>query len=186
MNHSGTAGRSPSGAAEDPRMPRPPTKWIGEVFARLELPLLSYARRQLGSNQAAAGDVVQEAFVRLCQQRWPEIESHATAWLYRTCRNRAIDLNRREGRMNSTTSDTDVSTLHDRSRQPPETLERDEQLSILRSHLTQLSDRQQEVLRLRLHDNLSYKQIAEIMGLTSTNVGFILHQAIATLRAGLS
>jgi RNA polymerase sigma factor (sigma-70 family) len=48
-----------------------------------------------------------------------------------------------------------------------------------------LPDRQQEVLRLKFNAGLSYKEIAEVTGLTSTNVGFILHTAIAKLRKRL-
>ena len=36
--------------------------------------------------------------------------------------------------------------------------------------------------RLKFHGGLSYREIAEVMGITSTNVGFILHTAISKLR----
>lgn len=166
---------------------RPPREWIAQVFAQLESPLVGYASQQLRGDYEAARDVVQEAFVKLCQQAWPAIEPQCTAWLYRTCRNRAIDLNRREGRMSSTTSGTDVSILHDQHDPPPDQrAEQVEQIDRVRMQLDKLPNRQQEILRLRLHDNLSYKQIAEITGLTATNVGYHLHQAIATLRANVS
>ena len=85
--------------------------------------------------------------------------------------------------MSATTSSTDVTSLQDRHGPPPdEQAERGEQLDRVRLQVDQLPGRQQEILRLRLHDNLSYKQIAEVTGLTVTNVGFQLHQAIATLR----
>lgn len=162
----------------------PPQEWIAQMFARLEVPLVGYAARHLRGDLETARDVVQEAFVKLCQQPWPEIEPQATAWLYRTCRNRAIDLNRREGRMSTTTPATDVSQLPDQHDPPPHLrAELTEQIDRVRLQLDQLPDRQQELLRLRLHENLSYKQIAEVTGLTATNVGYLLHQAIATLRA---
>ena len=50
----------------------------------------------------------------------------------------------------------------------------------------QLSPRQQEVLRLRLHAGLSYREIAEVTGLTVSNVGFHLHQAVRSLRDSLA
>jgi RNA polymerase sigma-70 factor (ECF subfamily) len=50
----------------------------------------------------------------------------------------------------------------------------------------QLSPRQQEVLRLRLHAGLSYREIAEVTGLTVSNVGFHLHQAVRNLRDSLA
>lgn len=165
---------------------RPPQAWLARMFARWEQPLLNYAWRLLRGDHSAAQDVVQEAFVKLCGQPWPDIEPHAIAWLYRICRNAAIDLNRRRGRMNSIQSSSDVSEVLDRHSSPPEELaEQVEELDRVRSQIDRLPDQQQEILRLRLQDNLSYKQIAAVTGLTVTNVGYHLHQAIATLRAAV-
>lgn len=68
---------------------------------------------------------------------------------------------------------------------PGQVLDRDEQLGQVREQLASLSQKQQEVLRLRLHDGLSYKQIAEVTGLTVSSVGFQIHDAIARLRRKL-
>lgn len=164
----------------------PPSHWVAEVFARLEVPLVAYVRRQLWGDLEAARDIVQDAFVKLCQEAWPDIEPHATAWLYRTCRNRAIDLSRREGRMSAIHTGTDVASLQDRNRPGPDfRAEVGEQLDQLRAGVNLLTEQQQEVLRLRLHDGLSYRQIAEVTGLTITNVGYHLHQAITQLRTRL-
>jgi RNA polymerase sigma-70 factor (ECF subfamily) len=165
---------------------RPPSVWVTRVFAQLEGPLLDYTRRRLAGDLETARDVVQEAFVKLCQQAWPDIEPHAKAWLYKTCRNRAIDLTRREGRMNRVHTSTDVSTLHDRSqRQPEDRVTQGEHREKMRSQIEDLPDRQQEILRLRMQAGLSYKQIAEVTGLSATHVGYQLHQAITSLRVGL-
>ncbi len=83
-------------------------------------------------------------------------------------------------------SDADVSTLADKlGVSPSEELDRRESLAQLNVELGKLSPQQQEILRLRLHAGLSYKQIAEVMELTVTNVGYHLHQAIVTLRQRL-
>ena len=81
---------------------------------------------------------------------------------------------------------TDVASLQDRAGQGPDhQAEEGEQLEQLRAGVGQLTEQQQEVLRLRLHDGLSYRQIAEVTGLTITNVGYHLHQAISQLRTRL-
>jgi RNA polymerase sigma-70 factor, ECF subfamily len=173
-------------SSRDEKQAIPPSTWVADQFARLEIPLVAFVRRRLGSLEQAR-DVVQEAFVKLCQEKWPEIEERATAWLYLTCRNRAIDLSRREGRMHALHTNADVGLVQDqRNPKPGKQLEEDEQMAQLREHLNQLTDQQQEVLRLRLHDGLSYRQIAEVTGLTVTNVGYHLHQAIAQLRSRVS
>lgn len=84
-------------------------------------------------------------------------------------------------------SPTDVATLADHlGTRPDEHLAEQERLQRLSQELGRLSDQQQEILRLRLHGGLSYKQIAEVMELSVTNVGYHLHQAIVTLRQRLN
>lgn len=166
----------------------PPRAWIAERFEELEAPLLAYVARKLrlGNKLDVARDIVQEAFVKLCQQPWPKIEPHAQAWLYRTCRNRAIDLTRREGRMSTMHSAADVSTLDNRHGPSPGVDARQaEQLAKVQNQLECLPERQQELLRLRLQDGLSYKQIATVTGLSPSNVGYLLHQAVTSLRKKL-
>ena len=48
--------------------------------------------------------------------------------------------------------------------------------------LSELPDNQQEVVRLKYHHDMSYRQISEITNLTVSNVGYLIHTAIATLR----
>ena len=49
-----------------------------------------------------------------------------------------------------------------------------------------LSPRQQEVVRLRMQAGLSYREIADVTGLTVSNVGFHLHEAVRKLRDSLA
>jgi RNA polymerase sigma-70 factor (ECF subfamily) len=42
------------------------------------------------------------------------------------------------------------------------------------------------LVRLKFHDDLSYKDIAARTGLTTGNVGFILHHALKTIAAELA
>lgn len=45
-----------------------------------------------------------------------------------------------------------------------------------------LPKNQKEVIELKFKTELSYKEIAEVTGLSVSNVGFLLHTAIKTLR----
>ena len=56
---------------------------------------------------------------------------------------------------------------------------------IVRVEIDRLPPRQRELLLLRVQEKKSYKEIAEIAGLTATNVGFILHQAMKALSTRL-
>jgi RNA polymerase sigma-70 factor (ECF subfamily) len=84
-------------------------------------------------------------------------------------------------------SPVDVATLADHlAKRPDESLDQQERLQRLAQEVGRLSEQQQEILRLRLHGGLSYKQIAEVMDLSVTNVGYHLHQAVVTLRQRMS
>lgn len=60
----------------------------------------------------------------------------------------------------------------------------EEQLRV-EAAVKQLPAREQELLTMRLTHELSYKQIADITGLSVSNVGFLLHQAVTRLREAL-
>ena len=52
--------------------------------------------------------------------------------------------------------------------------------------LADLPTNQQEVVRLKFQDGLSYRDIAEVTGLTQSNVGYLLHTAVKRLRERLA
>lgn len=60
-----------------------------------------------------------------------------------------------------------------------------ETIAILHQHLEALPRKEQEVLVLRLQQGLSYKQIAEVLELSVSHVGVLIHQAILKLRDSL-
>src|SRR3954451_19383879 len=73
--------------------------WVRGAVAQFEGPLTLYATRLLG-NAEAARDVVQETYLRLCVQDRAAIEPRLVEWLFTVCRNRALDVLRKENRMN--------------------------------------------------------------------------------------
>src|SRR5512147_728287 len=72
--------------------------WVREAVARFEGPLAVYATRLLGDAESAR-DVVQDTFLRLCCQDRASIGDHLAEWLFTVCRNRALDVLRKEHRM---------------------------------------------------------------------------------------
>lgn len=64
-------------------------------------------------------------------------------------------------------------------------MEQAETESQVRDLLGDLPENQQEVVRLKFQDNLSYRDIAEVTGLTVSNVGYLLHVAVKRLREQL-
>lgn len=69
---------------------------------------------------------------------------------------------------------------------PGRTLEREEQHEAMLRLIGRLPHNQQEVVRLKFQNGFSYQEISRITSLSVTNVGFILHTAIKSLRQQIS
>jgi RNA polymerase sigma-70 factor (ECF subfamily) len=125
--------------------------------------------------------VVQETFLRLCQQNRASVEPHVAEWLYTVCRNRALDVLRKEKRMKPLTSNQ--AELREAGQPtPPEAAEQKESTSRILGELRALPSDQQEVIRLKFQHGLSYKEISRITGFSGSHVGVLIHRGIQQLR----
>jgi RNA polymerase sigma-70 factor (ECF subfamily) len=155
--------------------------WIEAVIARHEAPLLRYATHLCGREETAR-DVVQDAFFKLCEADPDAVAEHVGAWLYRVCRNRVIDLSRRDRAMRPL-DDARLAATASAEPPPATALEQRESKALLLDLLARLPERQQEVVRLKFQAGLSYREIADVTGQSVTNVGFLIHGALRKLRA---
>src|SRR5215813_5577011 len=128
-------------------------EWIAEALARYEAPLLRFAARLLRDGDRAR-DTVQETFLQLCQQDRDAVEGHLAAWLFRVCRNRALDLRRKETRV-----ETLENEAADPQAGPSELVEHREDAGLVKKILESLPESQQEAVYLRFQTGLSYKEI---------------------------
>lgn len=145
------------------------------------MPLTRYATRLLGDADRAR-DVVQDTFVKFMLQAPEGINGHAVEWLFTVCRHRALDVLRKEGRM-LRFEDGQVERVTAHEPRPGRDLERAETRATLLHMIDRLPPNQQEVVRLKFQHGFSYKEIARITDLSVTNVGFLIHTAVARLRA---
>jgi len=81
----------PAGIAEKQR-------WVLEAVDRHELPLLRFAVRLLGAEDAAR-DAVQHAFLKLCGQSPERLRGREGPWLMTVCRNHIVDTWRQVGNL---------------------------------------------------------------------------------------
>ncbi len=155
-------------------------QWIRSLVERHGSPLTRYARTFTGDAESAR-DAVQETFLRLCRQDADKIAGHSKPWLYKVCRSRALDYLRKEGRM--TPVDNTLLELNEASEPSPSAeLEKNEKVDTVLQVIESLPPNQKEVVRLKFQNELSYKEIAEVTGLSVTNVGFLLHVALKFIR----
>ena len=157
--------------------------WVRSVLDQYERPLLRYAAGIVGDVDHAR-DVVQDTFLKLWQKPPDRSGNHVAQWLYTVCRNRALDVRKKERRMKPLTDHTDQGRpAGDPS--PPQALIDSETAGQVTAALAVLPENQQEVLRLKFQNGFSYKQIAGITGLSVSNVGYLIHVGIQALRSQL-
>jgi RNA polymerase sigma factor (sigma-70 family) len=167
-------------------------KQLEALLERYERPLVSYAHRILGDLESAR-DVVQETFLKWIETQppYPMGEKSAVegggrleAWLFTVCRNRAIDLQRRQSRIVPLKFGEEEGgwDLEARETGPDADAERRELAEELAHYVDQLPASQREVVHLKFQMDRSYKEISELTGLSVGNVGFLLHRALRKLR----
>ncbi|MBN2684342.1 MAG: sigma-70 family RNA polymerase sigma factor [Pontiellaceae bacterium] len=163
----------------------PETLQLETVIDDYQTVLLRYAAGVL-NNADAAQDVVQEVFIRL-HENWTRLRERGAqlrSWLYRTTHNASVDYIRKESRLRF---------LHERKSQ--ETAEQqqasarpshqDELEALVYEHINMLKPREREVLVLRLQDEMSYRQIAEVLDRSEGYVGTLIHTATKKLTQSL-
>jgi RNA polymerase sigma-70 factor (ECF subfamily) len=159
-------------------------EWMHSVLERYESRLLHYAWSITGERESAR-DAVQDTFLRLCRENSAPLESYLSQWLYTVCRNRALDIRRKESRM--TTMDLEQQARHpEPGRSPDEQAARKGDHDAVFAQLEQLPSNQKEVLILKFQQGLSYKEISGVTKLSISNVGFLIHTALKTLRQDLN
>ncbi len=161
--------------------------WFTTVVDRYERPLVAYALRYVHDLDAAR-DVVQDVFITLhgeAVQDQAGMAARLAPWLFTVCRNRCLD-HQRSHAVSRKADSMNLATQPSSAALPSAAIEHAETSSQVLAALSQLPPRQQEVLRLKFHQGLSYADIAAVTTLSVANVGFLLSTGLATLRQQLA
>jgi RNA polymerase sigma factor (sigma-70 family) len=164
------------------RLRRDPVHALPEVLAGFEAGLLRHAAAVVG-DPAAAQDIVQEAFLRLLASTQPI--DNLSAWLHRVTHNVAIDHLRKESRLRKL--HMAAAPRSEPLAPPPDgDLDRREAHALVLGELERLSPNERAVLMLKIKEGRSYQEIAERTGLSTSNVGYLIHQGLKKLTARLA
>jgi len=158
-----------------------PRELVEAAQSEFEGPLTGYAAGLLGGDWDRARDVVQDTFIKLYRQDPELIRGKLKSWLYTVCRNRSIDVLRKENPMLTSAGEA-FENLDDSAPDPSSAAEDKERHEEVLRFLTRLPDNQREVIRLKFQGDLSYKEISEVTGLSVSNVGFLIHTGIKRMR----
>jgi len=158
---------------------------LGQLLERYWGPMVAFAMEKVRS-QDAAEDLVQEAFVRVWERR-RQLRPQASprAYLYRVLRNLIIDEYRRRRLRDRFAQLVGRSEVSD-APSAVATLEADELAGAAGRAIAALPERRRDVFVLAHLHGLSYKEVAETLGITPRTVANHMSLALAQLREALA
>jgi RNA polymerase sigma-70 factor, ECF subfamily len=149
-----------------------------DALYRAEFGRVTRIARRIVGDQAEAEDVAQEVFAALAR-RAHGLDQNARAWLHATAVRRSLDAvrarNRRSAR-EARAAGPDPAWRDDDA-DPLELIVRAERTSAIRTIMRRLKARDTALLAMRYGGDLSYREIAEALGMPPEQVGPLLARA---------
>jgi RNA polymerase sigma-70 factor (ECF subfamily) len=155
---------------------------IVHVYETLRTPVYQYLAATFG-DPVEAEDMAQETFLRLyvyLASGKTIADNRLRSWIFRVAHNLAIDRTRGMRFIQELASEeyrAVVLQVPDGGRGPEETLLDHERFSAVRNGLALLSGQERRCLHLRA-DGFCYREIAEILNITSSSVAEFLRRAM--------
>ncbi len=161
------------------------------LLRRHRVPLVSFFRRML-RDEALAEDLAQEVFLRVYKSRERyQPEARFTTWLYRIATNLALNAirDRKDQVTDTAGEDDDGSAVLERFVDPHPTVEQrlvqDDRQRLIRQAVEALPENQRAAVILHKYQEVDYRQIAGILGVSESAVKSLLFRAYETLRVRL-
>lgn len=155
-------------------------QFIERALCEYESPLVGYAMGFVHDVERAR-DIVQDTFIRLCQQDLGRMREGLKTWLFTVCRNRALDVLRKEARIQAVEEHPFLDQAAE-GLSPDRLLDEMERLEQVMRYLGRLPENQQTVILMKFRDGYSYQEICEATGLSGGNVGYLIHMGLKRMR----
>jgi RNA polymerase sigma-70 factor (ECF subfamily) len=138
----------------------------------------------LGGRPALAQDIAQESFLQLHRTAWGTLPiGEARFWLFRVARNLALNEVRR-GHTRYRLLDRVIEVMRPRMRNPEEEYEAHERQQLILEMLVKLPEDQRAALLLREQEQLSYREIGQVLNVSESKVKVDIFRARTALRKG--
>jgi RNA polymerase sigma-70 factor, ECF subfamily len=150
-----------------------------QLILRYQQRLYQVVRRQVSTHEDA-DDILQNTFMKIFKHLDKfEERSELFTWMYRIATNEVINHHKKFRKMN-------VVEWGENDRREAESYINTDTLSqLLETLVAQLPGRQQTVFRMRYYDELSYKQMSEILNLTEGALKASFHHAVKKIEEEL-
>lgn len=136
-------------------------------------------------NREDAEDIVQETLIRLWNETKNQEVENLKAFAMTVCRNLSIDINERKERLNISLNE-DIHEQADLSRLPDEEIETQERYGLLNSLINSLPEKQRTAIQLRDIEGRSYKEIAQVMDISESDVKVNIFRARQKIKEKLT
>jgi RNA polymerase sigma-70 factor, ECF subfamily len=149
-----------------------------DALYRAEFRRVTRIARRIVGDQAEAEDVAQEVFAALAR-RPQALDTNVPAWLHATAVRRALDAARSRHRRSAREERAagPDPAWRDDDADPLELIVRAERISAIRTIMRRLKARDTALLAMRYGGDLSYREIAEALGVPLEHVGPLLGRA---------
>lgn len=155
------------------------------LFRRHAEDLLRFTRRRVSSPDVAA-DLVQEAFLRIMRHPEPQQLRDPRAYLFTAAANLALDHGRHDRVARpADESEAVLRDLADAAPDPERAAAARQELALVRAAIDSLPERTRVVFEMSRFGGLSQPEIARALGVSTTLVWRMIHEAYAHLRDAL-
>ena len=170
---------------------------FGELFNKHKRNVINLSYRFV-QNKEAAEDIAQEVFIKIYEKKFHfDPSAKFSTWLYKVTVNAAIDRTRKKNffdrSLDKTETDQEgegkalLETLSDPSAvSPADFLASEEIKNLVQIEIQKLPEKLKTPVLLYQFENLSYEEIARILGITTKAVERKIHHAKEILRKKLS
>ncbi|NLB68244.1 MAG: sigma-70 family RNA polymerase sigma factor [Lentisphaerae bacterium] len=157
------------------------------LVGRHSASLMRFIRGMLGQNSAYADDVYQETWIKVINNSNKWKGGSFKAWLTRIARNTVIDVFRRQNKMLSLDSEDElgisfVEKMPDLRQIPGEAIMGEEAVALIVEEVMKLPPGQKEVFLMRVEQELSFREIAELLEIPLNTALGRMHYAVNKLR----
>lgn len=153
------------------------------LFDRHYVSVYNFARMMLGDS-SGADEVLQDAFLALAQNvKHYTPRGRFRPWMMRIVRNLCLNRIQAERIQRVTLGRSEIGLVNPASGSPgpAETLDADEQRTIIRAAIAELPDNQREAIALYAFEQMSYREIADVMNSPINTIKTLIHRARVSL-----
>lgn len=158
--------------------------WLRRCLVQNESNLIRYVK-SLISDLETSKDIVQDSFLKLWQQDYESVRGKETPWLFKTSRNKAYDYLRSKFRSHLS-SDEIALDIADEGPNAEQQLTQQNDTEILEQLLKKLTPQQRDIVHMKFEQDLSYKEISTVTGLSVNHVGVLIHNVVTRLKENMA